>query len=185
MKRFFSLTAIAVVFSVFISSCNKDNGCAAGYSGSSCATINTPTQMTITSITVTGFSELQTNGNDWNSGGTGQANASGFANIYPVITDASGNVIYNFSQNAVINAAYQSSYTFTPSAPITITNPTASYNLALFNSQAGCGSCIGSDPLMGYVACVPFTAGQAVGFPGSITAVGGGVGFRVAVTYTH
>jgi hypothetical protein len=141
--------------------------------------------MTITSITVTGFPQLQPNGNDWNSGGTGQSNASGFANIYPVVTDASGNTLYNFSQNTVTNAAYQSSYTFTPSTPITIANPTASYNLAIYNSLAGCASCSGSDPSMGFTTWVPFTAGQTVGFPSTITATGGGVSFQLAVTYTH
>jgi len=202
MKKSLIGSAFVTVLLLFIGSCSNDpckgvtcqNGgtcqsgscnCPAGYSGSSCQTINTPTSMAVTQITVTGFPSLNPSGNDWNSGGTGQSNASGYANIYPVIIDGSGSVLYSGSQNTVTNATFQSSYTFTPSAPIALSNPAASYSLVLYNSQAGCATCVGSDPTMGTTVWTPFTAGQSIGFPTAITATGGGVSWQLTVTYTH
>lgn len=99
-------------------SCN----CPTGFTGSDCGTRRTPSKILITKIQVTAFPPTD--------GGAGWDLTSG-ADIYPKILFVSS-VLWD-SPNYIENANASSSYDFTPSPAIQISNPTLQYTIELWD----------------------------------------------------
>ena len=172
MKNVFFLAATAVCLTIFISSCKKDSSCPNHYTGSDCSEQITPSQVQITKITVTKFPPANSNGNDWNT-----TENYGYADIYPVITDSTGNTVATFSNNVLDNSYYQTAYYWTPTNPIAIPYPASPYTFTLYNHNA-----VLSDDNMGNAITRLYSSNN--GFPASISIDNGsGLAFTISVQY--
>lgn len=140
--------------------------CPAGYTGADCSQQVTPSRIRITQIDVSRFPATD--------GGAGWDLTSG-CDIYPTFSDAN-NTIWDsptFFQNADPN----SSYTFTPSNPIEITNVFGQYILRLYDYDD-----FDADDYMGGVSFNLYSSSG--GFPNIIYLDGGGaVAFTIYVEY--
>src|SRR5579863_5442759 len=130
MRTFFYQIAVTTLLVIFIGSCSADkcknvtcqNGgtcsdgncnCPAGWGGAACQTPQAPVSMAITQITADQFAPVGPGNNPWASGNPGAQSETTVANIYPVVTDSSGHVLYSFSANPVITGLCQETYNFT------------------------------------------------------------------------
>lgn len=118
-------TILAIItLALFATGCKKT--CETGYTGSSCTTEKTPTSMTITKIEVNRFEPRNSSGFTWDV-----TSAAGYADIF--IDLKLGSQIVWQSPVYYASAYYLNTYTFTPTSPITISNPTSDYTLSMYD----------------------------------------------------
>ena len=169
MKRAFYSAVILFAVILIISSCNKDNtpACPAHYTGANCSQQVTPTQVQLSRITITSFPATN-NGSAWNI-----TEGTGYADIYPTISDSAGNVLFNGSANYIADASSTTSYYFNFSIPIPLT-PYSTYTFTLYNHNN-----VSADNNMGAVSTVLYTSTN--GFP-SILNISNGAGLSFALS---
>ena len=166
------VSALSLFAIIFICSCNKSVTCPDGYTGADCTTQKTPTQIQITKISVNTFPSINpSTGNDWNL-----TEGTGYADIYPTLSDSAGNTIASFVASYITNASNLSTNSFTPSSPIILTNVQSAYSLTLYNHNN-----VSADDNMGSATKVLYSSYQ--GFPSTITLVGSNVTFTLTVKY--
>lgn len=142
---------LIITLALFATGCKKT--CETGYTGSSCTTEKTPTSMTITKIQVNSFEPTKSNGTTWDF-------AYGKADIYPVVYVGSL-PIFDGSSLRILSASSQSTHIFNLPAPITISYPTSTHVVKLFDYDA-----TSANEDIGGFSFTPYTNGQK--FPSTI-----------------
>ena len=172
MRKLISLAISTIIF-FGIYSCSKPAvTCPSGYTGANCATQITPSQIQITKVSVTNFPSVNpAGGGDWQA-----VEGSGYADIYPTVSDASGNVLHDFSAVYLSAASNQNINSFTPANPIILSSALSAYTFSLYNHNA-----LLADDLMGSATNVLYNPYGA--FPSTITVTGSGVTFVLSVKY--
>jgi hypothetical protein len=170
MKRACYSAVILMAVILTISSCNKDNtpACPSHYTGANCSQQITPSQVQLSRITITGFPATN-NGSAWNT-----TEGSGYADIYPTISDSAGNVLFNGSASYIPDASSTLSYYFNFSIPIALT-PYSTYIFTLYNHNN-----FSADNNMGAVSTVLYTSTN--GFPSTLNLTNGaGLSFQLSI----
>jgi hypothetical protein len=165
------ISSLLIIGLIGISSCSKQATCPNGYTGSDCTTQKTPTQILVTKVTVTNFPATN-NGTDWNI-----TEATGYADIYPVITDASGSTVYSFSSAYQQDVNYQNSTSFTPSSPISVSSAQNLYTITLYNHNN-----VTADDDMGSAYKILYN--PYGGFPSTVTVSSSSVTFVLNLQYS-
>lgn len=142
MKRTFLSIALVIAL-LTVASCKKDSSvtCPAHYSGTNCSDQTTPSEIQTTQIIIQNFPSTKPNGSDWNT-----TESTGHADVYLVISDASGNILLNTRSNYIQNASNQNAYTIT-TTPIIFSEPSSAYTFTLYNRNN-----ISADDVMGVIS---------------------------------
>jgi hypothetical protein len=168
MKKIFLLASFATLF--LMSSCNKDEVCSTGYTGSSCTTQITPSKILVTKIDIIRFPGTDSGGSSWD------LFPSSGPDIYPTLERA-GNEIYNASSSNITNADPNTDYRFTLSQSIELSYPLDNYIIRLYDYDDTSG-----DDYMGGVTFSVYDSSN--NFPSTLTIDGGGdVAFKLHLEY--
>ena len=143
--------------------------CPQGFSGADCSQEVTPTQIKITSIRVTEFPDRDENGDTWDL-------TDGADIKVKFWKKGSSSLLYE--SGFYEDANYLIDYDFNPSTPIVIDDPTAKYDIALYDYDD-----FSADDLMDGVEFTPYFNGEKFPAMKEIYYSGGKVKFILYYSY--
>lgn len=145
---------------------NGTCSCPQGYTGPACESQVTPTKIRISKVKITKFPQYD-GGSNWDIWDG--------PDIYVVIKK--GSTLIHEQPTMFEDASVTSTYTYTPTSYIDLTDATAQYSISLYDYDDGLG-----DDFMGGISFYPYSS--TGGFPTTLYLdAGAGVTFELTVSY--